>query len=198
MPILLTLAAVAVGMLVAVQPGINAQLGRSLGHPFYGTVSNFTIGFAVVALVGLVVLRPLAPKPEHVAATPWWAWLGGLLGVVFVTASLLLIPRLGAVLFLGAVLVGQLLAAGVIDQFGLVGLRQQSVSPTRLAGLGLLIVGLVLVQLGAAKPTLLPKDRPQAELGSPSDRPSGRPGPDSAAAHDPGEARHGSETDPSG
>ncbi|MEO0483547.1 MAG: DMT family transporter [Planctomycetota bacterium] len=152
MPILLTLAAVAVGILVAVQPGINAQLGRSLGNPFYGTLANFTLGFALVSVTALFVLRPLAPKAANVAATPWWAWLGGILGAIFVTASLLLIPRLGAVLFLGAVLVGQLLAAGVIDQFGLVGLKQQSLSPTRIAGLLLLIAGLVLVQLGANKP----------------------------------------------
>ena len=152
MPILLTLAAVAVGAMIAIQPAINAQIGRSLGHPIYGSLTNFLIGLAALALITAVLIRPAIPTGQAATAAPWWAWLGGLLGAAFVTASILLVPKLGAVLFIGAMLCGQLLSAALLDQFALAGLPHRPLTPTRIAGLALLLVGLILVQHGATTP----------------------------------------------
>ncbi len=153
MNILLTLVAVCVGVLIAVQPALNTQLARSLGHAYYGAFTNFLVGFAALATIGLVVIRPGIPKVSTLAGAPWWSWLGGLLGATFVTLAILLLPRLGAVLMIGAILVGQLLAAAAIDQLGLLGVKQQSITPMRLVGILVLLAGLVLVQLGAPSGT---------------------------------------------
>ena len=46
------------------------------------------------------------------------------------------------------VLLGQLISAALIDQFGLFGAVQTSVSPLRGVGLGLMLLGVVLTQRG--------------------------------------------------
>lgn len=148
MHLLLTLVAVGVGALIAIQPALNTQLARSLGHPFYGAFTNFAAGLALIAAIGLAIIRPAAPKWSDLGSAPCWAWFGGLLGATFVTLAILLLPKLGAVLFFGAVLVGQLLAATAIDQFGLLGVAQKAITPTRLLGLLCLVAGVILVQLG--------------------------------------------------
>ena len=149
MHIFLILAAVGVGLLVSIQPALNAQLGRSLGHPVYGTLANFSIGLIAASVMVLAFLRPAVPRAEQVASAPWWAWCGGLMGATFVTAALLLVPRLGAVVFIGGMLCGQLLSAAMMDQFAVAGLPHRPLTPTRLAGLALLVAGLFLVQRGS-------------------------------------------------
>jgi transporter family-2 protein len=53
---------------------------------------------------------------------------------------------LGAATFLALAVVGQMLAALVIDHFGLFGLPPQAASPARAAGVALLIAGVILVR----------------------------------------------------
>jgi uncharacterized membrane protein YdcZ (DUF606 family) len=81
------------------------------------------------------------------AHAPRWIWIGGIVGVVYITGALMLAPKLGAAGFIMAVIAGQMLASIIIDQWSLVGLPQQPVSWSRLAGLGLIFLGLIVMQL---------------------------------------------------
>lgn len=160
MQLLLILVAVCVGIMIAVQPALNTQLARSAGHPFFGALTNFTVGWLAIMTIGLLIIRPPLPTRAMLASAPWWAWCGGLLGASFVTLAILLLPRLGAVLMIGSILVGQLIAAAFIDRFGLLGVKQQQLTPTRIVGLLVLVAGLVLVQMGtpARKPPAVPAE----------------------------------------
>ncbi len=151
MQIVLLIVAVGVGVLIAIQPALNTHLARSLGHAYYGALANFSVGFVAVAAIGLVIIRPSIPKLADVTALPWWAFCGGLLGASFVTMAILLLPKLGVVLMIAAFMVGQLMAASIIDQFGLLGVRQLDITPMRAVGLLVLLLGLVLVQIGTPK-----------------------------------------------
>ena len=170
MHILLTIVAIGVGTLIAVQPAINTQLSRSLGHPYYGVLANFGVGLVLITLIGLFVVRPNVPRQADLAGAPWWAWCGGALGVVFVSMSILLLPRLGAVLLIGSILVGQLVAASAIDQFGLLGVARHALSPARVAGLAFLLVGLILVQFGT-RPAPSAERAPATSAATPAPHP---------------------------
>jgi transporter family-2 protein len=76
---------------------------------------------------------------------PWWAWFGGTMGAVYVTAATVLAPRLGAANLTALVVAGQLCATLALDHFGLVGFPVHHVNPARIAGAGLLFVGALLV-----------------------------------------------------
>ena len=82
------------------------------------------------------------------ASVPWWVYLAGFAGTLFVAGGVVIAPVTGALLFFICVVAGQLLGATLADHFGLFGLDLRPVSPARLIGLALVVGGAVLVQLG--------------------------------------------------
>ncbi|MAM11451.1 MAG: hypothetical protein CML23_13500 [Rhizobiaceae bacterium] len=146
--LLLIIAAIITGAVVPFQAGANAALGRTLGHPLWGTLISLCVSFACIVPVILLV-KVQAPTLTSLAQAPRWIWIGGVVGVVYITGALMLAPKLGAAGFIMAVIAGQMLASMVIDQWGLVVLPQKPVSWSRLAGLGLIVLGLIVMQLQA-------------------------------------------------
>ncbi|UPA27836.1 DMT family transporter [Shinella oryzae] len=144
--IFLIVAAVVTGAVVPFQAGANAALGRSLGHPLWGTLVSLCVSLACILPVMLLTKVQL-PTLSNLAHAPRWIWIGGIVGVVYITGALMLAPKLGAAGFIMAVIAGQMLASIIIDRWGLVGLPQQPVSWPRLAGLGLIFLGLIVMQL---------------------------------------------------
>ncbi|HCF25840.1 MAG TPA: hypothetical protein DEV81_01150, partial [Cyanobacteria bacterium UBA11049] len=88
------------------------------------------------------------PLPEISRATqaPWYFWIGGLLGVIYLTATIILAPLLGAATMIGLIIAGQMLASICLDHFGLVGFPVHPLGFWRAFGAIFLIVGVVLIQ----------------------------------------------------
>lgn len=143
--VLLVLAAALLGMLLPVQAGVNAQLRNALGHPLIAAGASFLVGTLAI-LLATALAR--APWPSLAAAerVPWWGWIGGLLGAVYIVGTIVLAPRLGAALLTAAIIAGQLGAALALDHFGLVGFARVPVTATRVLGAGLLLAGVLLIQ----------------------------------------------------
>jgi len=141
---ILIVAAVAAGIILPAQAGMNALLRQKLGDPVATALINTFVGGL---LLGAAALWAGLNVPSRAAAAqaPWWAWLGGLLGALFVLAGVLLADRLGAAGFLGAVIFGQLGASILLDHFGLVGYESHPANLARLAGVGLLAGGAWLI-----------------------------------------------------
>ena len=143
--ILLLLLALGAGVLLPVQAGVNAQLRSALGSPIAAALVSFVIG--TVGLVALVLLlRSPFPWRSAWATSSWWQWSGGLLGAVYVVATIVLAPRLGAATLVAAVVAGQMLTSVLLDQYGLVGFPVHPLSALRLLGAGLVIGGVILIQ----------------------------------------------------
>ncbi|WPC05425.1 DMT family transporter [Pseudomonas benzenivorans] len=136
-PLLISLLA---GMAVPLQAGTNSQLAAVAGHPFWATTISLVVSMLAIAVVMLVLKMP-RPNMADLQAAPWWAWLGGVAGVFYITVALFMAPRLGAVTFIMSVIVGQLLVSLIIDYFGLVGLPRQEISMQKLVGVLIVIVG---------------------------------------------------------
>jgi transporter family-2 protein len=136
------LLAVVVGVSLTVQTGLNMTLGRVLGSPLGATTINFAIGPATLLVCGLVA--PSRANWSAAGHVPAWAWLGGMLGAAYVMTVTVVGPRLGALAMSTLVLAGQLGAALLVDRYGLLGFPRAGVTPVRLVGLGLVVVGAVL------------------------------------------------------
>lgn len=135
------------GGLLGTQPSVNGYLARHLEHPLQATVISFASGTAIILLI--TILGGNFPPRFSSPATemPWWAWFGGAIGVVMVTTSLILVPRVGSLPWFAAVMCGQTVAALVLDHYGWLGNPRTPISSLRLLGAGLLIAGvLVIVQ----------------------------------------------------
>jgi transporter family-2 protein len=104
-------------------------------------IGTLALGAAVAASPG----RLLAPE---LRAVPWYAWLGGLYGAFFVVVAAFGAPRIGVGPLLTAVIAGQLIGAILLDHYGLLGLSRQPVSPEKLAGAALVLMGAFMVRRG--------------------------------------------------
>ncbi len=76
---------------------------------------------------------------------PWWIWLGGILGALFIYGSTVLVPLVGTATTVILVLCGTISASLAIDHFALFGAIKRPVRLKQLLGLALLIAGVVLV-----------------------------------------------------
>lgn len=137
------LLAVLVGAGLTIQVGMNATVRGALGSALIATAINFFIG--LVALGALALGSGARLAPGSLASVPAWAWLGGLLGATYVAAATILGPRLGAAAFLALTLVGQMVAALLVDHYGAIGFPQSPVTTARVIGVALLVLGVVLI-----------------------------------------------------
>jgi transporter family-2 protein len=64
-----------------------------------------------------------------------------------VTSVFLLIPEIGTAPTIALTVAGQQVASVLVDRFGLLRLPQRPVTPARLAGVGLLLAGVLLITL---------------------------------------------------
>jgi transporter family-2 protein len=135
-------AMVAGGVALATQAPINAALARAAGGPLFAAAISFMVGLAL--LLAVAAARGAAPSLSGLAAAPWWAWTGGLLGAYYVTAVILSTPALGALTVVAAAVLGQLLGALLLDATGAFGLATQPVTLQRLAAVALVLAGLLL------------------------------------------------------
>lgn len=137
--LLLTLAA---GALVAFQPPANALLARHVGD-LGAAFTSLVISTAIVAVLLLAAgelgrLQGLdAFRPVHM--------LGGIAGATIVLVSLIAVRSLGVGGVTAALVATQLIAAVLIDRLGIVGVAETPLTVTRLAGVGLLIAGTLMV-----------------------------------------------------
>jgi transporter family-2 protein len=137
------LLAVLVGAGLTVQVGMNATVRFAIGSPVLAAIVNFVVGLGALALVAVASGARWAPGSA--AAVPAWAWFGGLLGAAYVAATTGLGPRLGAAAMLALTLAGQMVAALLVDHYGVIGFPQSPVTPARLLGAALLVVGVLLI-----------------------------------------------------
>ena len=135
--------AILVGAGLTVQVGMNATVREVLGPAAIATIVNFLVG--LVVLVAFAIATGSRVVPGAVAAVPVWAWFGGTLGATYVAAATVLGPRLTAAAFLALTLVGQMVAALIVDHYGAIGFPEQPVTVSRVVGVVLLVVGVLLI-----------------------------------------------------
>ena len=94
-----------------------------------------------------IIIHPQVLTPEFFSKqTLNYTWvLGGLLGVIYLTGNLLLLPRLGAALTVVITVTGQIIMGVIIDTFGLLGAHQQSFTLFKGVGIIFLITGIIFM-----------------------------------------------------
>jgi bacterial/archaeal transporter family-2 protein len=132
-----------VGGAVALQAPINSQLGKSVGT-FQAAFLSFAIGTVALLVIATLAKGGLGPI-RHATEPPWYYLTGGLLGVAYVSTVLVTVRTLGAGGVTAATIAGQLTLAVVIDQLGILGVAQRSITVSRMVGIVLLAAGVFLV-----------------------------------------------------
>ncbi len=138
-----TLLVVGAGVMLAFQSPINASLARVV-TPINATLVSFTVGCVLAALLSALLGK--LPHLGRLGELSWWHFLGGILGVAFISIVVVSMPKIGVVSIMVAALAGQLITAMMIDHFGWIGVVRQPITAARLLALPLLAVAVWLVQ----------------------------------------------------
>lgn len=146
--LLYILIALTAGVALASQSAINTQLAKAVGNePIIATLISFAVGTILLFFIALFktdLWAGLTALPQQ----PWWKLTGGALGALVVFTTVLLAPKLGITAMLFFIIIGQLLTAATIDNFGLIGMHVREVNVTKLIGLAIVACGLIFYFFG--------------------------------------------------
>ncbi len=103
------------GVLIAPQQAVNGRVAVAAGSPFVAAFVNFAGG---VILMSAVLATAVASSRVDVidpAGAPWWAYLGGVLGLSVIAGAAWVVPTLGVLVFSLLSVLGQLSGSLVLD-----------------------------------------------------------------------------------
>jgi transporter family-2 protein len=135
--LLLSILMFATGVGIPIMAALNGRLGAQLGSPWAAAFLLFALG---AVICGVVMAFAGLPQNGWFAAPPLY-YAGAILVAFYVLSITYSAPRIGVANAVFFVLVGQIVAAGLIDQFGLFGALKSPLTGTRFFGIALMLVG---------------------------------------------------------
>jgi transporter family-2 protein len=134
----------AAGALQAWGPPMNNALRNSLENPWLSSIVSFLPIVAFLSIIWMCQPHPF-PTRESIAAMPWWAPLGGLIGAFAVVAGLVFVGQVGAGTFGGLTITANILMSLLIDKYGWFGMTVHELTAGRVAGALLMVAGIFLI-----------------------------------------------------
>jgi transporter family-2 protein len=113
--LLAVFAALVAGLAIAVQQAINGRVGATARNPWTAAWVNFTLGTAMLGTALGIAWGLTEFDPGAMPRGPWWVYLGGTIGVLFIAAAAWVVQRLGVLLFALLTISGQLIGALLLD-----------------------------------------------------------------------------------
>ncbi|KAJ2781571.1 hypothetical protein H4R18_002803 [Coemansia javaensis] len=137
------------GACTALQGAVNGALSTHINGGFSAWLS-FAIGsFVLFVFFAIDTRGGKAINWRSAAKTaPWWCWWGGLAGAAYVLFITLFIPYRGAAVVSGVTICAQMLTSLFVDSLAFFGCIHRPATLLRLAGIALLIAGVLMVALG--------------------------------------------------
>jgi transporter family-2 protein len=129
------------GALMAIQGTFNSVLGKVIGL----LESTFAVHLVGVVTAGALLLTLGNGNFSKAGEAPWFAWLGGPIGVGIIFGVAFSIPKLGVGVATTAIIAAQLLAAYAIDHFGWFGMEKLPFNLCKLGGIVLIVAGAKLL-----------------------------------------------------
>lgn len=139
--IFLIAVAVIGGVFVTIQAQFMGVLDKNIG-----TLESVFITYGGGGLcVGITMLFLRGGNLAAFQAVPLYALSSGIVGLVIVGSIGFVTPRLGLVPAATLLVAAQFISAALIDHFGLLGADIRLITPSRLCGMGVMMVGIWLI-----------------------------------------------------
>jgi len=135
-----------VGAIIPAQAILNARLGRQTGGPLVGALLSFLTGSICLLILNLTINGNAIMNLRQNAGGPWYIWLGGFLGAIFVGYITWVNQQQGVALTFARVVTGQIFISMLIDHFGLFGSAIRAITLEKIIGAVLIIAGVILVK----------------------------------------------------
>lgn len=134
--------AIFAGALVSLSRQLNGRLSM-FTSALHSSFWNHIVGFIFLSVIGIIIGGLFAGDPW---GAPWWAYLGGPIGFVFIAASSWAIVRIGAAQTAMLIIAGQMISGVILD----IMLGTAGNTAARLAGVGLILAGMLVARSGKA------------------------------------------------
>lgn len=141
--ILVVSVAVGAGVLIGLSRQLNGRLAMST-NAMESSFWNHIVGLGFVSLIAVFAGGLFAGAPFD---APWWAFLGGPIGFVFIAAGSWAIARIGAAQTAMMIIAGQMISGVLIDMaMGVTGNLM-----ARAAGVALILGGMWVTRTAKVK-----------------------------------------------
>jgi len=134
------------GALLPIQAILNTRLGKQTGGSLMGSLLSFIVGLICLLVLNLVTNTSAVVNLKPATVMPWYIWLGGFLGAIFVGYITWINQQQGVALTFALVVSGQVFCSLVIDHFGLLGSAVRTITLEKILGAVLIIAGIVLIK----------------------------------------------------
>jgi bacterial/archaeal transporter family-2 protein len=139
LPVVLALSA---GIIIAIQQAINGRISVIARNSFSAAWFNFVFGTTALVVAILFEITKGNMALQSTAGAPWWSYLGGIIGVVFIATAAWVVPRVGVLLFALISISGQLSGALVLDL--LAPTAGTELGPQLFLGIGITFIAIAL------------------------------------------------------
>jgi bacterial/archaeal transporter family-2 protein len=135
--------AVLAGFAATVQASANAGLSERVG-----LAAALVVNTTIVLAGTLIFFFARGPHTNFFpAGAPWTLYVGGVCGFVIILSLAFVFPKIGAAWAIALVVLGQSVAALVIDHYGLLGMPRDPITLARIGGMALVAAGVGLLRL---------------------------------------------------
>ena len=127
------------GAIVGVQRALNGQINESTNQSFATSFLNFIMGTTFLVLFLAIALLINRVDVVALPSGPWWMYMGGTIGVIYIAFTSTIVQHLGVLTFTLISVGGQLVGSLLIDFY----------SPTEGVQISAyLVTGIVMTYLG--------------------------------------------------
>lgn len=142
---------IAAGMLSATQIAVNGYLGKVVESPIKASAISFAVG--IIFLIILCVIlhfrkdRSEPVRTEKNQEDPWWMWIGGILGGLYILANVYLSRIIGTGMTVIVLLIGATAGGILVDHFGMFEAPRKPVNQLKLLGIAVMVLGAAAIKL---------------------------------------------------
>jgi transporter family-2 protein len=140
--LLFWLTAFVMGLITSVYLPMNGAVARYVGSALLANIPFYLLGSITTIL--LFSLTGNFGAATRLRDVPSYLYLSGFISAFLVLGSTFLIPRLGAGRFFVLFVAGQIMMALVVSHFGLLASPQDPITLKKVAGVALLMIGVIL------------------------------------------------------
>jgi transporter family-2 protein len=132
--------AVVAGVLVSLSRQLNGSLSMYTSA-LHSSFWNHIVGFVFLTIIGIVLGGLFTGNPW---GAPWWAYLGGPIGFIFIAASSWAILKIGAAHTAMLIIAGQMISSVALD----IALGAAGNPTARITGIILILAGMLIARSG--------------------------------------------------
>jgi len=131
------------GVMLPIQAALNARLGKMGNNALYAATISFIVG--TIALILYIIITRQQVSWPGISSAPKLYWIGGLLGAFYVSAMIVVFPKLGPSVAFGLTVAAQMSASLLMSHYNILGSPHQPINLIRVFAVVMIVVGVVLL-----------------------------------------------------